>query len=210
MRYDNLIWDFDGTLFDTYPVINRAVRRALADLRGVEVEKARVAALLSDTLGATVETLAAEHDLDPAAFEARIQVYRDAAPLAERPPFPGAIRVCERLRAAGGRNFLYTHRDRASLLAMLDYHGVTGLFADIVTADENLPRKPDPAGFRLLVERHNLLRDKTLGVGDRDLDVLGAYRAGIAACLYAAEPGAGVAPEYVIADFAALERLLGL
>lgn len=27
MRYDNLIWDFDGTLFDTYPPMCRDLRR---------------------------------------------------------------------------------------------------------------------------------------------------------------------------------------
>ena len=29
MRYDDLIWDFDGTLFDTYPPMCRALRLAM-------------------------------------------------------------------------------------------------------------------------------------------------------------------------------------
>ena len=29
MRYENLIWDFDGTLFDTYPAMCRDLQRTM-------------------------------------------------------------------------------------------------------------------------------------------------------------------------------------
>ena len=32
MRYENLIWDFDGTLFDTYPPMCRQLREAMASI----------------------------------------------------------------------------------------------------------------------------------------------------------------------------------
>ena len=38
MKYRHLIWDFDGTLFDTYPRICRAYQKALADAGIVEEE----------------------------------------------------------------------------------------------------------------------------------------------------------------------------
>ena len=31
MKYHNLIWDFDGTLFDSYPHIHASYMQALAD-----------------------------------------------------------------------------------------------------------------------------------------------------------------------------------
>ncbi|HAX98844.1 MAG TPA: phosphoglycolate phosphatase, partial [Candidatus Atribacteria bacterium] len=35
MKYTEYIWDFDGTLFDTYPVMVKAFQRALREL-GIE------------------------------------------------------------------------------------------------------------------------------------------------------------------------------
>lgn len=32
MRYDNIIWDFDGTLFDTYPPMCRDLQSVMAAL----------------------------------------------------------------------------------------------------------------------------------------------------------------------------------
>ena len=34
MRYDNIIWDFDGTLFDTYPPMCRDLQSVMALVRG--------------------------------------------------------------------------------------------------------------------------------------------------------------------------------
>ena len=209
MRFRYLIWDFDGTLFDTYPVLNRSIRRALAEF-GVESDEERIAAMLSDTLSDTIDALAREHDLDVETFVERIRHHQAEASLAERPPFPGAIRVCRRFLKAGGTNYIHTHRDTESLMAYLDFQGVVNLFADCVTRDDGYPRKPDPAGFAALVEKHNLPKAEVLAVGDRDLDVLGAHAAGLAACLFGTEPGPGVEPEYVIHDFGELERILGL
>lgn len=209
MRFRYLIWDFDGTLFDTYPALNRIIRQALDDFGVTETEE-RVAALLSDTLSNTVETLVTENNLDPAAFEARIDHHFAQITLADRPPFPGAIRVCERFQAAGGRSYIYTHRDRESLMRFLDWQNVAELFAGIVTRDDGYPRKPDPTGFLALIATYDLPKAAVLAVGDRDLDIQAAHGAGVAGCLFSAQPGDGVTPEYVIADFAELEQILGI
>ena len=36
MRYRNIIWDFDGTLFDTYPGMCRSLRQAMESI-GIRV-----------------------------------------------------------------------------------------------------------------------------------------------------------------------------
>ena len=51
-----LIWDFDGTLFDTYPLMAQSLRQALLDEgRGVPLEHIR--ALMNVTLGHALEQL---------------------------------------------------------------------------------------------------------------------------------------------------------
>jgi histidinol phosphatase-like enzyme len=57
-------------------------------------------------------------------------------------------------------------RVRAGCLARKDRRPRPGLAADAY------PRKPDPAAFNAIIERHGLVRDETMAIGDRDIDVL--------------------------------------
>ncbi len=208
MRFLYLLWDFDGTLFDTYPPLIRAMLRALAD-RGVTESYAEIARLMGITMDECVSALSRRHNLDAAALEADMIRYHAQTPIHEKPPFPGAIRVCRQVIAAGGGNYIFTHKRRASLFELLDYYGVTGLFADVLSAWDGYARKPDPAGFIALVEKHALPREQVLAIGDRDLDILAGQGAGVHTCLFNAQPSPGVQPDYVIASFEQLEAILG-
>jgi phosphoglycolate phosphatase-like HAD superfamily hydrolase len=124
-----------------------------------------------------------------------------------QPPFPGVVEVCEYARATGGDNYIVTHRERSSLQALLDIHGLAGYFSDCITHDDDFPRKPDPAGMNAMVERHNLPRDETLVIGDRDLDLLAGRGAGLRVCHFGRDLP-GVEADLHISDFADLLRWL--
>jgi phosphoglycolate phosphatase-like HAD superfamily hydrolase len=208
MRYSHLIWDFDGTLFDTYPALISAIQRALADFDAVEADS-EVSTLLRDTLVTCVATLTARHGLEPGAFEARVNYYWRGATFRDQPPMPGVIGACERVLKAGGSNYIFTHRSRESLVGLLDWYRVSGLFADCLTAGDGYARKPDPAGFLALMDRHHMPSDRVLAIGDRDLDILAGRAAGVRTCLYCAEPSPLAPPDYVIADYHALLVVVG-
>jgi phosphoglycolate phosphatase-like HAD superfamily hydrolase len=209
MRFKYMLWDFDGTLFDTYPPLIQAIEDALAEF---EIGEPRdvITRLLDDTLSACVVTLTEKHGLDGAAFEARIHHYWRQTTPQDNPPFPGVIHACERFLAAGGRNYIVTHRGRESLAALLDWYKVTGLFADCLTRDDGYPRKPDPASFEAMIEKHSLPREEVLAIGDRKLDILAGQAAGVHTCLFSARPVPDAQPDYMIASFDELGALLGL
>lgn len=207
MRFKYLLWDFDGTLFDTYPPLIRSMEQALADF-GIVEPREEIERLLNITLADCFNTLVARHGLDAAQFDARLDVYHANVTIQDRPPFPGAIRVCERLVAAGGTNYIFTHRPRPSLYEFLEAFGVAGLFADCLSTADGYPRKPDPAGFIALIERHALPREDVLAVGDRDLDILAGQGAGVRTCLFSTPPSPGVTPDYRITAFDELEAIL--
>ncbi len=209
MRFYYLIWDFDGTLFDTYPPLVSAVQRALADFNA-SVEEYEVSTLLRDTLSSAIATLAAQYCLEIGEFEARVTYYWRGTTFRDQPPMPGAIGACERVLKGGGRNYIFTHRGRESLMTLLDWYRVSGLFADCLTAGEGYPRKPDPAGFLALIEKHELPREHVLAIGDRDLDILAGQAAGVKTCLYNADPSPHATPDFVIADFDSLASVLDL
>jgi HAD superfamily hydrolase (TIGR01509 family) len=209
MRFRYLLWDFDGTLFDTYPPLVRAIERALAEFE-ISEPRGVITSLLDDTLSACVSTLVEKHGLDAAAFEAQIDYYWGQTTPRDNPPFPGVIHVCERFLAAGGRNYIVTHRGRESMMGLLEWYKVTGLFADCLTRDDGYPRKPDPASFQAMIEKHGLPRAEVLVIGDRRLDILAGQAAGLHTCLFSAQPMPDLKPDYVIAAYDELGALLGL
>ena len=207
MRYDNIIWDFDGTLFNTYPAMCR-------DLQAV-MEGLGVHASLEDLLPRfttsreTVLTWCGEQ----AGMTAQEvdQIYRAWVTEHGQPeayPFPHVRSILERFQAAGGRNFVFTHRS-GSVHDYLAGADLTKYFTDVVSAGTTYARKPAPAGNLHIIETHGLDKARTLAVGDRELDVLAAKNAGIHACLFSPEHRE-TAADHRIRDFTELDALLGL
>ena len=202
----NIIWDVDGTLFDTYPAIARAYRAALREF-GQDAGLPRIVALARDSLSRCTASLAEEYGLDTAGFEATVAHYYERTPLTDQPPFPGAKEVCEQICRAGGQNVIVTHRGPRGTAELLAAAGLSGLFSGSITRADPYPRKPDPAAFNAIIKRHGLRRDATMAIGDRDIDVLAGKAAGLVTCFFG-EASAGVDADITITDFEELARLL--
>ncbi len=209
MHFRYVLWDFDGTLFDTYPPLADSIERALAD-SGKTEPRDFIIDLLNQTLDLTITTLTKKNTLDREEFENRLYEYWAKVPIDAYPPFPGAIDLCQRFVNAGGQHFIFTHRGQNTLMQMLDHHSMTNLFSGIMTRDNGYPRKPDPTGFNALIDTYGLSRADLLTVGDRDLDILAGQAAGIKTCLFNALPSPGVQPDYMIASLDELRPVLGL
>ena len=202
----DLIWDVDGTLFDTYPAIARAFAMALQE-HGAKADLERIVDLARQSFGHCATTLAGQFGLDAGKLMREFQSQYARIPATEQPPFRGAAHVCAYVIATGGRNYIVTHRGRESLQRLLAAHRMEEYFVDCLTADDGFPKKPDPAAFEELMRRHGLEREAVLAVGDREIDVLAGRAAGVRTCLFGQAMNAGK-PDYVIDDFAELYCLL--
>jgi phosphoglycolate phosphatase-like HAD superfamily hydrolase len=204
----NIIWDVDGTLFDTYPAIARAFNAALHDL-GQDAPLERISELACESLGHCAATLASDFGLDRDALEAAFDLHYGPMPPEDSPPFPGVADVCRHIASIGGQNLIVTHRGPRGTAELLAAGGLTDYFAACITAADGYPRKPDPAAFEAVIERSGLRRDETLAIGDRDIDVLAGKAAGLATCLFG-RPASSAAPDLVIATFSELGPILGM
>lgn len=202
----NLIWDVDGTLFDTYPAFAKAFRMAINDLgQDVPLEWITVQARIS--IDICVSALAERCHLKEDAIGERFDFhYRSITPL-EQPPFEGVIDICRFIVSQGGKNLIVTHRRTAGLLNLLDTFKMRHYFSGWTTADDNYPRKPDPAAFLVTLEKHQLAPAETLAVGDRDIDILAGQAAGLPTCLFG-DPLPTCQPELVIQQFKQLQDWL--
>ena len=149
----HLIWDVDGTLFDTYPAIVGSLQAAAVDLGApATYEETHDLALVS--IDHCLATLSATYDLSLDTLGADFDRRYQEVPPADQPPFDGAPEVCQLIHSRGGLNLIVTHRRRAGLDRLLTTHGLADLFTDIISDDDGYPRKPDPGAFRTLIERH--------------------------------------------------------
>lgn len=202
----NIIWDVDGTLFDTYPAISRAFQAALIDL-GHDAPLDRIAELARESLGHCATTLAQDYRLEQDELEAAFLRHYDAAGPEAQPPFPGVKEICEHVCRIGGQNLIVTHRGARGTAELLAASGLTQFFSGGITHADGYPRKPDPAAFNAIIDRHGLNRDETLAIGDRDIDVQAGRAAGVFTGLFGSTGSADEA-DLAISDFRDLARLL--
>lgn len=208
MRYENLIWDFDGTLFDTYPPMCRDLQTVMEE-QGFHFETEELLARFQTSRGEVLaycgeRTGQTAREVDTAY---RAWVAEHGQPKAE--PFPAVKTFLKRFQAAGGRNFIFTHRS-GSVHDYLAEAGLTHLFTEVTSCGTSFARKPDPAGNLYLIQKHGLDPARTLAVGDRELDILAGKRAGTDACLFTPRLVADTAADYQIQDFTQLDALVGL
>ena len=178
VRY--FIWDFDGTLFDTYPMIIGDLRRALQHF-GKDVQPVELMEKLLHTVSYAIEYYSKEFGLDPARLE---RVYRQmlahsnetlpARPMAE------VESVLQAVKAMGGENYIFTHRSQITTEGYLERFGLKGYFADIITPQSpGFAWKPAPDAIAHLLQTHGLPAEQTAMVGDRQIDLDSGVAAGV-------------------------------
>ncbi|MCH5461282.1 HAD-IA family hydrolase [Lactobacillus sp. LC28-10] len=188
MTYQTFFWDFDGTIFDTYPIMVRAFMQALIQQRVSEIEldeQEIYETMRQHSMGTALQKFSALFSIDAGRLE---KDYRQIEPrhIAQAQPFDGMLALLQRLADQGGQHYLLTHRNQ-SAMQLLQTAGIKKLFTDAVTSEQPFPRKPDPASLNALIERHNIQRGSAIMIGDRTLDIDAGHNAGIAGALF--DPG---------------------
>lgn len=206
MRILNILWDLDGTLFDTYPAMTFAMSKALNEM-GYSVALNVIDGLARQSLEHCIGALSRRFKLDPILLRNRFaESYRTVDP-ANQPPYPGSREACEAIHACGGCNLIVTHRSVASTQRLLKTHGMAAYFEDIFSVEQGYGRKPDPAMVLGALKAHALNPAQTLLIGDREIDIQAGQAAGVRTCLFG-EAHPDVPAEMQIEQYAQLLQLL--
>ena len=178
--YRVCIWDFDGTLFDSYPIMNQAMESALKKLgypRPAEEVRRLMKQSVSTALHFYYDTCHLEGELEPLFRQEEKALSKDV------PPYEGTLDLCRHIVESGGINLLYTHRD-AFAWEMLRRHGFAPFFKGGITAEDGFPSKPAPDALQFLMKQFSFAPEEALMIGDRDIDLLAGRNAGIEGYLF--------------------------
>ena len=176
----HFIWDFDGTLFDTYPVIIRSMTSALAEY-GRDCDPRDCMELMLDSIGVALDRYSQRFGIPREELTATYERYNQASlKELEARPMEGAREVLEAILKKGGKSYIFSHRRTGEIRLFLDKYGLTDLFEDMLGPDsEGFAWKPAPDGILRLMARHGMTREDTVMIGDRDCDLGSARNAGI-------------------------------
>lgn len=178
--YKHLIFDFDGTVADSYPLFNESLQHALA-LHGIVDDPANTMRNLKRSVGYAVRAYPGQVEPKQLSHE-MYEHYYAIAPV-RCSLCPGMRELLDAAAARGITCYIYTHSG-SEVGAYLEKLGVREAFADLMTASEKFPRKPDPTALLTLCERNGLTPSDCLMIGDRDIDVAVGHNAGMHGALY--------------------------
>ena len=173
LPYRHLIWDFDGTLYDTYPLMAQSLVLALADFhKQADVREAYT--LIKQTLYHGITTYATRFGLPVDALMAQYRNYH--AKQLFLPPMPGMAECIHALSAMGFQHYLFTHRDQSALRQLENDH-LRVHFTDTVIRPDGFADKPSPDAILYLMRKHGFSAFETLMIGDRALDMQAGFAA---------------------------------
>ncbi|MDH4111878.1 MAG: HAD family hydrolase [Actinomycetota bacterium] len=175
-RIDAVVFDMDGTLFDSMQPVTRGFIDTIVEAGGPRYSPAQIIA--SFPRGPSDRML--EHLLGRPVTEAERGAYhrrldRAAAAMC---PYPGVETALGALNHAGLRLALFTGADVVSLELLLARTGLRERFEVRTGGDEAGRPKPDPAGITLTCARLGVEASAVAYVGDSEHDMLAARAAG--------------------------------
>ena len=210
--YDCILFDFDGTVFDTVEGITKSVRYALNKV-GIDAELESLRCFAGPPL---VDKFMEVYGFDRAAAEQATLDFRERynpIGLNECCVFPGIKELLEKLHAAGKTVGLATSKPQELAEELLRRESMTGLFPVICGSRPDGNNSAKWQVVQRAMELCGAAKENTILVGDTKYDVAGANRVGIA-CVgvrygYAAEGELEAAgADAIVEDIPALEKFL--
>ena len=176
----HFLWDFDGTLFDTYPVLIGNLQQALEEF-GFDCDPVEAMRYMLVNLTTARNHFADKYGIDRDAllevfnrYYAQTVVQENAAPMA------GVQQVLEKICSTGRYNYIFTNRKVEETVRYLKQYGLEGYFREIVGAESPcFAYKPAPDAILYLMDRYQMDPEQAVMVGDRECDLSSGKNAGI-------------------------------
>jgi len=199
MRFKHIIWDFDGTLYDTYPHTARAFQIVLKREYGVNENTFEIEEKMRSSLQDAYDYYKEKYEINDYFWE-KFMEYRVLYENQNAVPYNNVYMICKFIVEQGAYNYMYTHRDNA-VFSMMQKHGFYELFKGFVTKENGFERKPNPDGLLFLINKYKMNRKDVLYIGDREIDLECARNAGIKFCLYTEDVNQNLDADFTVQNF---------
>jgi phosphoglycolate phosphatase len=180
-RYDSYLFDLDGTLTDPSEGITRSLQYALSQMKIVENNRDVLIAFIGPPLK---ESFMDRYGLSEPEADKAVQYYREyfsEKGLFENVKFDDMERILARLAMREKKLFVATSKPAVFAERIAHWFGLSRYFIEIAGSELDGRRTRKEDVIRYIFSRHDVEKKRTIMIGDRACDVLGARHNGIAA-----------------------------
>ncbi|WP_400164707.1 HAD family hydrolase [Brevibacillus sp. TJ4] len=172
----HILFDFDGTIADTLPLIFTSFRSTLQQFLGKHYSDSQILSLFGPTETVILKQLlpADQFDTGLAYFYDR---YTEEHHRVTNPP--EIVEMLALFQSKGIRMGVVTGKGRNSADISLREWGLDSYFEVVITGDEVSQPKPHPEGILAAMQQMGLSPNETMYVGDSNADVLAGKAAGL-------------------------------
>jgi phosphatidylglycerol:prolipoprotein diacylglycerol transferase len=182
-----LLFDFDGTLGDTEPLIIESMKHTIKHFRP-EVQISRDDEI--SFLGPTLNTILARY-LTESEIEEGIKIYREnnkeLHPQLIK-PMPNAVELIRDLKAEGYTLGIVSSKKKEMVEYGAQLIGLENQFDVIMGYDEVKQHKPSPEGIFNACKALGIDHDNCVYIGDTSTDIIASNNAGIYSIAYLTHP----------------------
>jgi pyrophosphatase PpaX len=178
MRYRAVIFDRDGTLFDSLDVILRSFNYAIQPFTAKRPANEEWFEAFGPAEKDVIAKFIPERHKQ-AAFERFFQYYREH--FQEFSLYSGMRDLLVELKGNGSKLMLFTGGGNVSTWFCLEQSGILHLFDALVCGEDVHHPKPHPEGILKLMKEQEVMPEETIVVGDSSADVEAGKTAGASA-----------------------------
>lgn len=168
-----ILFDWDGTLLDSFPAGYRASIAVLQHY-GIEIDLTRFLETYSPNWYESYEKLGVPRK----EWDNADQMWRRTYHQEPSDPFPFVVETLGKLRHAGLTLGVVTAGNRDRVRWELNRHRLEEFFEAVVCFEDTEEKKPHPAPLALALEQLDVAATATVYVGDRPEDILMGQRVG--------------------------------
>lgn len=177
MKISCVLFDFDGTLADTLPLVFKGMKQVFKNFDQSEHSTEDIIAMFGPTEEQIIRTRLSNPNIE-AAVEEFYRIYKD-----EHAKFvPKSLEIeqlLQHLKQKGIKTGIITGKGRKSLEYSLEILGLDAIFDITVTGDDVEIPKPHPEGILKALQVLDAKAEESIFIGDSDADILAGKTAGI-------------------------------
>lgn len=202
-----LVFDLDGTLFDTRQDIANAVNHARRHFGLPELTLQQVTKMVGHGITVLAQKAFEGCRVDLAEARDIIFSYYKLHPTDTATLYPG---VRETIPKLAFTRTIISNKPKSLVEALLEQHGIGKYFDFVAGGDTFAARKPDPCAIHFLLDRYQVSTSDLAVIGDHEPDILMAKEASVKSvfCRYGFFGVDSVGADYAIDSFPQLEKIL--
>ena len=180
MKYEAIIFDLDGTLTDTLGDLANSVNFAMREFGFPERTIEEVKSLVGNGVRRLIYSSVPENTDEKTAEECLsvFKEYYKNNSLVETKPYDGIILMLENLKKQGIKTAVVTNKMQEAAVDIVRIF--FGNLIDITLGQiDGVSQKPQPDGIYHVLERLGVSKEKSVYVGDSEVDCVTAKNAGI-------------------------------